>query len=290
VIQRLPRGTASLIDNTGIGRGIFDLLRHEGQNPIGVTITGGDQVHWEDGHRRVSVPKATLVSKLVALVHGGNLQVHALRHEMEIFRPEVTPGGRETWNAARSGHDDLLTAAALCAWYAQQDDMSNWGLYELARMRAQRSEDTHEDFVVGVDIGQSNDPTALAVMSRLDGEDPRGDRHFEDVEPPAQPESTAEAEGYVGSAEWFRDLDEAQKRAAAEGGQPLSGALALNAAPPRQSRYVDPPQPGNTEWFAVETEKSRFATLLSGRDPSPDEQATHETNLQQIREAHHPVR
>jgi hypothetical protein len=42
----------------------------------------------------VTVPKATLVSKLVALVHSGNLSVHAslkdwpaLKHEMEIFRP-----------------------------------------------------------------------------------------------------------------------------------------------------------------------------------------------------------
>jgi hypothetical protein len=114
---------ALLIDNTRVGRGVYDMLRHEGENPIGVTITGGDWVHWESDHRRVTVPKATLVSKLVALVHSGNLAVHgslkdwpALKHEMEIFRPEVTPGGRETWNAARSGHDDLLTAAALCAW------------------------------------------------------------------------------------------------------------------------------------------------------------------------------
>jgi hypothetical protein len=202
----------------------------------------------------VTVPKATLVSKLVALVHSGNLAVHgslkdwpALKHEMEIFRPEVTPSGREIWNTARSGHDDLLTAAALCAWYAQQDHMSNWGFYELARMRAQRPEDTHEDFVCAVDTGQSSDPTAIAVMSRLDGEDPRGDRHFEPVLP-MQPESTAAADGYVGSSEWFRDTDEMQKRSAIEGtGRGHTGALALKAGPARRYRYVDPPQPGNAE-------------------------------------------
>jgi hypothetical protein len=58
-----------LIDNTGIGRGVYDMLRREGQNPIGLTFTGGDWVHWESDRLRVTVPKATLVSKLVALVH-----------------------------------------------------------------------------------------------------------------------------------------------------------------------------------------------------------------------------
>jgi hypothetical protein len=201
-------------------------------------------------------------------VHGSLKDWPALKHEMEIFRPEVTHGGRETWNAARSGHDDLLTAAALCAWYAQMDDMNSWGFYELARMRAQGPEDTHESFVCAVDIGQSSDPTVLAVMSRLDGEDPKRDRFFEPVEPPAQPESTADGSGYVGSSEWFRDLDEAQKRAAAEGGQPLSGALAIKAPALTPRRYVDPPQPGNAEGFAVEAEKSRFCD--AAERPRPD--------------------
>jgi hypothetical protein len=213
----------------------------------------------------------------------------ALKHEMEIFRPEVTPSGRETWNAARSGHDDLLTAAALCAWYAQQDDMHSWGFYELARTRAHRPEDTHEDFVCAVDIGQSSDPTALAVMSRLDGEDPRRDRFFEPVEPPAQPESTVDGSGYVGSETWFRDTDEMQKRAAAEGGQPLSGPLALNFSSPRKSRYRDEPQPGCLEHIELEAERSRYRSLLSGRDPTPEEQTEHEANLKTIREAHHAV-
>jgi hypothetical protein len=36
-MQRLPRGTALLVDNTWVGRGVYDILRHEGQAPIGVT-------------------------------------------------------------------------------------------------------------------------------------------------------------------------------------------------------------------------------------------------------------
>jgi hypothetical protein len=297
VMQRLPRGTALLVDNTWVDKGVYDMLRHEGQAPIGVTITGGDQVNWEEGHLRVTVPKATLVSKLIALTHSGTLSIHggladwpALKHEMEIFRPEITPSGRETWNAARSGHDDLLTAAALCAWYAQQDDMHSWGFYELARMRAQRPEDTHEDFVCACDIGQSSDPTTLCVMSRLDGEDPRRDRFFEPVEPPMQPESTADAGGYIGSSEWFSDLDSATKAMLhREEGSPLTGPLAIRPASARRSRRYAEPRPGNLEWLELEAEHRRYAALLCGRDPEPGEQAEHESNLKTIREAHHAV-
>jgi hypothetical protein len=217
VMRRLPRGTNLLIDNTGVGRGIYDMLVHEGWSPIGVSITSGDTVHQEG--RRFTVPKATLVSKLIQLVHSDNLRVagdlkewQALKHEMEIFRPEITPSGKETWNAAGSGHDDLLTATALCAWYIQHDDMGSWAYYELARQRAAAAgfRDTQpEEFVCAVDIGQSNDPTAICVMSRIDGPDPRTDKHFL----PAQPESTAEPPDPTDPA-WIEEQNEALKRLA----------------------------------------------------------------------------
>jgi hypothetical protein len=122
-------------------------------------------------------------------------------------------------------------------------------------------------------------------MSRLDGEDPRRDRFFQDVEPPAQPESTVDGAGYVGSEELFRDTDEWQKREAATPSRPMTGPFGLTIPPPRPSRrYVDPPQRGNAEWFAVEAEKSRFATLLLGRDPTEAEEAEHQANIKAIRE------
>ena len=217
------------------------------QQPLSATAFG--VVHQEG--RRFSVPKATLVSKLIQLVHSGTLAVHGdlkdwpvLKREMEIFRPEITPSGRETWHAAGSGHDDLLTAAALCAWYAQHDDMNSWGNYALVRRRAAvlGNDTMPEEFVVGVDIGQSNDPTAIAVMSRIDGPNPRTDRHFEPV---AQPESTVDGSDYVGSEAWLADLDEQQKRAVATGST-MTGPLALT--PPRPLPYVpEPPQPGSAE-------------------------------------------
>lgn len=307
VMDRLPKGTTLLVDNTGIGRAIFDMLVHAGRSPFGVSISGGDLVHWETGQRRVSVPKATLVSKLVALVQSGNLTVHgdlhewpALKHEMEIYRPEVTPSGRETWNAAGSGHDDLLTAAALCAWYMQADDRSGHAYYELARRQAAAlgHRDTQpEEFVCAVDIGQSNDRTALCVMSKLDNvDDPDRDGFFERVagiaeEPhlPGNPESDVDGAAYVGSAEWFGHQDEQQKRATAEG-KTLSGPLAVGFVPAAQPYRMARPQPGSLLWTEIERENARFAIVLNGAAPTAAETAEHESNLQQIREAQHAAR
>jgi hypothetical protein len=163
IMSRLPRGSNLLVDNTGIGRGIYDMLTHEGWSPIGITITGGDWPSKEAGGRRYSVPKSTLVSKLVALVYSGQLSVHgslkdwpALKRELENFRPQITTSGQETWNARGGTHDDLLNAAALCSWWCQHDDMNSWSFYEYARQRAAAAgfNDTNaEEFVCGVDIG-----------------------------------------------------------------------------------------------------------------------------------------
>ena len=122
--------------------------------------------------------------------------------------------------------------------------MNSWGNYALVRRRAAvlGNDTMPEEFVVGVDIGQSIDPTAIAVMSRIDGPNPRTDRHFEPV---AQPESTVDGSDYVGSGAWLADLDEQQKRAVATGST-MTGPLALT--PPRPLRYVpEPPQPGSAD-------------------------------------------
>lgn len=290
VMSRLPKGTNLLVDSTGVGRGIYDMLTHEGWSPIGITITGGDWPHREEGGRRYSVPKATIISKLISLTHSGLLSVHGslkewpiLKCELEVFRPEVTPSGRETFNARSGSHDDLLNAVALCSWWCQHDDMNAWGYYEYVRRRAAPNDTSAEEFVCGVDIGQSNDPTAICVMSRIDGPDPRTDRLFEAVEPPAQPESEVDGSGYVGSEGWFRDTDQ-QTKLALHDTISRGGPLAIK--PPRPRRYIDPPQAGSLEWQEIEDEEFRFRSLLNGRDAEPGELAAHETNLSIIREAH----
>ena len=124
IMDRLPRDTSLVVDYGGVGKGIYDMLVDAGLLPIGVTMTGGYETHWAGGN--ATVPKSTLVSKLVGLVHAGELFVHeslsdwpALKRELMNFRPEVTAAGRETWNARSGTHDDLVIATALCAWHLQ---------------------------------------------------------------------------------------------------------------------------------------------------------------------------
>jgi hypothetical protein len=171
IVGRLPRGTDLVVDFTGVGRGIFDMLVDRGLNPTGVTMTGGIEVH--RAGNIVTIPKSTLVSKLVAKVHAGELAVHkdlndwpTLRRELLNFRSEVTPAGQETWNARSGEHDDLVIATALCVWGLGDDAVPHGGL--LRYYRQQLGHLDTERFCVGVDLGQSVDPTAICVMSRID--------------------------------------------------------------------------------------------------------------------------
>src|SRR5215469_6261350 len=133
IIGRLPRDTNLVVDFTGVGRGIYDMLVDAGLSPTGVAMTGGIEVH-RSGNI-ATVPKSTLVSKLVARLHSGELVVHrdlsdwpALRRELINFRAEVTAAGTETWNARSGQHDDLVIATALCVWGLGDDAMPYGGL------------------------------------------------------------------------------------------------------------------------------------------------------------------
>jgi hypothetical protein len=175
IMDRLPRDTSLVVDYGGVGRGIYDMLVDAGLSPIGVTLSGGFEVHWGGGN--ATVPKSTLVSNLVAIVHAGELFVHqdltdwpALKCELANFRPEVTAAGRETWNARSGFHDDLVVATALCAWYLRGGEPYSGLVSYYAQTYSGVS--AGERWCVGVDLGQSADPTAICVMSKIDRPSP----------------------------------------------------------------------------------------------------------------------
>jgi hypothetical protein len=174
IMRRLPRGTALVVDYTGVGRGIYDLLNDHGLSPIGVTQTGGIESHWTGN--TVTVPKSTLVSRLLRLFHEDAIRVcgdlglwPVMRRELLAFNPRITEAGHETWAASRSEHDDLVTAACLASWHLQGADMGSYWLYELYRQDAMGY---GEVYAVGVDLGQARDHTAVCCMSRIDNPGP----------------------------------------------------------------------------------------------------------------------
>ena len=117
-----------LVDNTGVGRAVTDVLRGKGLRFKAITLTGSSQVTRGDaGEYRV--PKADVVDALVVPFQSGTLKVArglelwpTLRTELLNFRRKINPAtahaSYEHWRD--SDHDDLVLAAALAAWGAQR--------------------------------------------------------------------------------------------------------------------------------------------------------------------------
>jgi hypothetical protein len=116
-----------VVDATGVGRAVTDLLKERGLWFKSVTITGGDAVKYKG--RGASVPKRDLVAALEVPFHSGTLKVAeglelwpALKKELLNFRRKINlktaHDAYEHWR--ESDHDDLVLAAALACWWARR--------------------------------------------------------------------------------------------------------------------------------------------------------------------------
>lgn len=123
-------GAADLVvDQTGVGRPVIDILKAAALKPIAVTITGGDAVSRDRDEYRV--PKRDLVSTVQVLLQGGRLKIaKALPHAQTLvdellgFKVRVSVAGHDSygndvgaWREAQ--HDDLVLSVALAAWHAE---------------------------------------------------------------------------------------------------------------------------------------------------------------------------
>ena len=117
--------THLVVDSTGVGRPVLDLLRAGPLQPIPVTITGGDTVN---GNRFMyRVPKRDLVFSAQLALQQGRLRIAAeseqaetLARELADFRVRITAGGSDQYGVWREGqHDDLVLALALAVWWAE---------------------------------------------------------------------------------------------------------------------------------------------------------------------------
>ena len=129
VLSRLPsrpRGPRLVVDSTGVGRPVVDMLRQSGLEPLAITITGGDKPSWVGGGWRV--PKRDLVSNLAVLLQTSRLKVAkelpdaaTLVNELLNFRVKISVGGHDSYEAWREGvHDDLVLAVAIAAWCGER--------------------------------------------------------------------------------------------------------------------------------------------------------------------------
>jgi len=154
IVRRLPRGrTTVIVDRTG-AHAAYDMLVEKGLSPIGLTISGGDSVHW-DG-RYVTVPKMRLLTGLLSICYRDQLEISkSLRDYGELCRQlqnigtmATDAGTGETWRARR-GHDDLVIAVSMAVWYLENQG-PNFASWEYFRRLAGAP---LENYCVAVDFG-----------------------------------------------------------------------------------------------------------------------------------------
>jgi hypothetical protein len=126
------RGADLVVDATGVGAPVLDMLSAANLSPIAVTITGGDSVTSEAGH--FHVPKRDLVSTVQVLLQSQRLLIaQALPaaedfvKELLAFQVKITTSAHDVYGSWREGtHDDLVLAVALACWYGEHQPGRGW--------------------------------------------------------------------------------------------------------------------------------------------------------------------
>jgi hypothetical protein len=122
---------ALCIDYTGVGRAIVDLAQDRGLRPIGLAITAGNSVNWNEEKTRVSVPKKDLISTLQIDSQNDGLKVAGgleagpiLAKELETFRVKIDlRTAHDSYSAWREqDHDDLVLSVAIALWCGEHKD------------------------------------------------------------------------------------------------------------------------------------------------------------------------
>jgi len=139
VVERVRQALAQLstyrvalvVDATGVGMPVVDMLAQAGLGPIAISITGGNSVstEWGDWNvRRISVPKRDLVSTVQVLLQNQRLRIAealpeatTLRKELVAFKVKISLNAHDSYGNdwREAPHDDLVLAVALPCWYRE---------------------------------------------------------------------------------------------------------------------------------------------------------------------------
>ena len=117
-----------IVDATGVGRPVVDLMRKSGLRPVAVSITGGAQEN-SNGNFAHSIPKRNLISALQIVFQSRRLKVargladaETLVTELLNFKVKISLAGHDSYEAWRESiHDDLVLSASLAVWWAERN-------------------------------------------------------------------------------------------------------------------------------------------------------------------------
>lgn len=133
-----------IVDGTGVGEAVIDIMRNDRLNPLSIVITGGTQarpVYSDFGKvfggggkfgsmsvlKEWHVPKEDLVHAGMIVLQQSRLRIAAnikyaddLRRQLEGFKGKLqTTGNVKYENETDDLHDDLVLNYLMAAWYMQ---------------------------------------------------------------------------------------------------------------------------------------------------------------------------
>jgi hypothetical protein len=115
-----------VVDSTGVGNPVVDLLIRSGLRLVPIVIHGGMNVSGDGRYLRV--PKRDLVGVLQVLLQAKRLKIagglpesKTLTEELLNFRVRISDAGHDSYGVWREGvHDDLVLAVSLACWVAER--------------------------------------------------------------------------------------------------------------------------------------------------------------------------
>jgi len=112
-----------LVDITGVGRGVYDLMRREGLEAIGITIHGGSELGgtaegWSVPKRDLIAAAQVRLQSRTLLVAAGLSEADTLVRELQDYRVKIDERtAHDSYNARSGKHDDLVLALSIAVWF-----------------------------------------------------------------------------------------------------------------------------------------------------------------------------
>jgi hypothetical protein len=116
---------ALVVDRTGVGIPVVQMMYNQGLAPIGISIHGGNSVTSSKGV--YNVPKRDLVMALLTAIQMKRFKTRSpetmpiikdFRTQLEGFQMKISNSGHDSYEAwTERVHDDLVLSAAMGVWY-----------------------------------------------------------------------------------------------------------------------------------------------------------------------------
>ncbi len=170
-----------VVDATGVGRPVMDLLRRPGLGSrlVGITIHGGDNAVRDPVMGGFRVPKREIVSNLQLLFQQRRLRIAAGLPEAEVFLTELasfqirisTTTGHDAYSARSAEHDDLVLAVGLAAWLGQRYSPLPPGppLEVAPKISRGMADEIFENLKALDALGRATNPNFIAIGDYRDG-------------------------------------------------------------------------------------------------------------------------